>query len=143
MKPRCSFLAAKGFESGRKWRQGKKARVPVLGASSGLEASSRGFRWGPRGKRRSSRAEALAPHAAASKGSSARPSVSAPPLFPRTIYIMYDHDVTTRTPGPDPTSRQDTSRITIVYCHLDSRQGAPKGAPKGAPMGALLIQRHN
>lgn len=86
---------------GRGWfpRSGARERASSV---EPLRASTAGFRWRQRGKRTSCRAEALAPHAAASKGSSARPSVSAPPLFPRTIYIMYGHDVPwPRTPGSD------------------------------------------
>lgn len=97
-------------------RSGARERLEGAGAGSSLGASSRRFSMGARGKRRSSRAEALAPHAAASKGSSARPSVSAPPLFPRTIYIMYDHDVPGRPAGPAPTSCQATSHITTEHC---------------------------
>lgn len=106
-------LEAKGFDSLSKWRQGKAGRCSSFFRPRSVVQR---FSMGARGKRRSSRAEALAPHAAASKGSSARPSVSAPPLFPRTIYIMYDCDVPTRPAGPGLGSCQVTSHITTVHC---------------------------
>lgn len=109
------ILAPKGFNDDGvfKWRQGKARSL--LGPRSIV----RRFSMEARGKRRTSRAEALAPHAAASKGSSARPSVSAPPLFPRTIYIMYDHDVPLLWPERDSMPRHRVRlRHTSPPCTL-------------------------
>ena len=118
------ILAPKGFDDDgvSKWRQGKarsflRPRSTVRRFSMGAEEVKEELA-GQRHWRRMRQPQ---------RDPSARPSVSAPPLFPRTIYIiMYEHDVPPLRPvdpGPDtPISRQTVSHVTtIVHYHPELR----------------------